>query len=137
MSTITKIVLLLISLLLLVFPFYAGNVNEARGFLGAQFDIVGYILVAALLYCGILFGALHRQLLLGADSISIYTEIKAVFASRHFWVSVAGSPLVLLGVYSILKEKPIDIAALALTFQNGFFCERLVASINEIKNTRK
>lgn len=132
MNTITRVISVVISLLLLACPFYFSI--GARGFLGDQFDITGYVLVAALLYLGILFGALHRQLLSGAGDVSILPEIRTVFASRHFWISIAGSPLVLLGVYAILREKPVDIAALALTFQNGFFCERLVASINGTKS---
>lgn len=129
MITMFRLIAILISLGVLLLIFYIAP--DSRGFLGQQLDTVGYVSIAALLYLGIVFGALHRQLISGAGDVDVRTEIQKMIASRHFWIAVAGSPFVLLGVYAILQEKPVDLAALALTFQNGFFCERVIASLQK------
>ncbi len=127
MIKILRILAFIASMGFLVLPFYFAA--GPRGFLGQKFDTVGYLAIAILLYLGILFGALHRQLIRTTDEVNIIKEIQKLFSSKHFWIAIVCSPLVLVGIYAVLQEKPIDIAAMALTFQNGFFCERIVAGM--------
>ena len=110
--------------------YYQATRPNQLGFWGDQFPFVYFALTTVVLFVGIIFGCLFRQIKsITTGKVIIRNEIRSVLSSPSFWAALCVSPFVLFGVYATVSTAPGDPASYLLAFQNGFFCESIFNQI--------
>lgn len=99
----------------------AGGVSwSGQGFPGAVFATT-----AAVMFAGIVFGCLYRNLKDRSGDVHLGYELVSAFKSAALVRALCVSPFVFMSVYALVADRPGDPASYLLAFQNGFFCQAL------------
>jgi len=101
---------------------YSGTATQLNWW-GPQSPVPSALLAAIVMFCGIFFGSLFRQIRRRTAKINILTECSDVFTSASFWTALCVSPLVFFSIIAASGDNPENSSTFLLAFQNGFFCE--------------
>jgi hypothetical protein len=130
MTVVIRIVAIILFVGGVYLTYYQATRPNQLGWWGDEFPFVYFVLTAFVLFVGIVFGCLFRQIkAITSGRVVIWNEVKGVFSSPSFWAALCVSPFVLFGVYATVSTAPGDPASYLLAFQNGFFCESIFNQI--------
>jgi hypothetical protein len=117
----------LVSAIFLTYSWSAPSALAFEGLAGAPW--LSILMTSGLMFLGLVFGCLFRQLSGRSERVSAWKEVKRVLRSGGFLSAICVSPFVFMSVYAAVKNTPGDPASMLLAFQNGFFCESLFAKM--------
>lgn len=94
-----------------------------------KFPFESWATAVLLMFVGIIFGCLYRQICGKCGDINIWHEFKNVWKSTSLWTALLCSPIVFGGVVvGVAREDPSGPLALWFSFQTGFFCESIFSN---------
>ena len=83
------------------------------------------ILIVAM-FVGIMFGHYHAVASKTENRLKLGKMVTDSFSDPSLWRALFASPILFAGVYSAAVSLPDVIVAVLLSFENGFFCQRIL-----------
>ena len=84
------------------------------------------VLAGVIMILGVYSGCVHSQLRDTRSPINIIEVLAEAGRRRDFWRALFVSPILFLAVYSSLEEQPDLVLGLLFSFENGFFCDKVL-----------
>ena len=122
-AIVLRLLMVLGFIVLTVGTYYYSGTATQLNWSGPQSPVLVGVLAAVVMFCGMFFGSLFRQIRRKTGRISILTECADVFVSTSFWSALCVSPLVYFSIFAASGDNPENSSAYLLAFENGFFCE--------------
>ena len=84
------------------------------------------LLSAAVMILGVYCGCVHSQLSGALGQIDIAKELAKAVRRSDLWRGLVASPILFAAVYSSLEQQPGFVLGLLFSFENGFFCDKVL-----------
>jgi len=91
-----------------------------------QPSLWGLVLPGVIMILGVFCGRVHSQLRDAPSPTRIVAVLADACRQPDLWRALFASPILFSVVYSFLEQQPGFVLALLFSFENGFFCDKIL-----------
>lgn len=86
------------------------------------------VLPSLIMILGVFCGRVHSQLRDAPSPINIIAVFAQACGQPDLWRALFASPILFAVVYNFLEQQPGFVLGLLFSFENGFFCDKILES---------